>query len=61
MIWAPWRKAKKDPLKDAEHQTDDLKQQLRDLRERLLQETVEKVSGDDRCLAFFSVRRCADG
>lgn len=48
MIWAPWRKDKKDPLKDAEHTTDDLKQQLRDLRERLLQETVEKVSGDDR-------------
>lgn len=48
MIWTPWRKDKKDPLKDAEHTTDDLKQQLRDLRERLLQETVEKVSGDDR-------------
>lgn len=48
MIW-PFRKGRKsDPLKDAEHTTDDLKQQLRDMRQRLLQETVEKVTEDDR-------------
>ena len=48
MIWNPWRK-KADPLKDEEAKTDDLKRQLRDLRERLLSETVEAtVTKDDR-------------
>lgn len=48
MIWPFKKEPKADPLKDAEHTTDDLKQQLRELRERLLRETVEKVAGDDR-------------
>jgi len=60
MMWTPWkRKPKADPVGDAERTTDELKQQLRDMRarlqrdmsERLLQETVEnarKVPSDDR-------------
>lgn len=52
MIWAPWkRRAKVDPVGDAERTTDDLKLQLRELRELLLRETVEharKVKTDDR-------------
>lgn len=49
MIWPFKSEPKKvDPLTSQKRENDDLKQQLRDLRERLLKETVEKVSGDDR-------------
>ena len=51
MMWPFHRKPKADPVGDAERTTDDLKQELRDLRERLLRETVEnarKVPTDDR-------------
>ncbi len=51
MIWPFNRKPKADPVGDAERTTDDLKQELRDLRDRLLKETVErahKVQTDDR-------------
>lgn len=50
MIWTPWkRKPKADPVGDAERATDDVKDQLRELRERLLRETVhETVAKDDR-------------
>jgi|GEM_PF-3925212 len=49
MMWPFNRKPKADPVGDAERTTDDLKQELRDLRERLLRETVKKtVVKDDR-------------
>lgn len=51
MMWPFNRKPKEDPVGDAERTTDDLKQELRDLRERLLRETVKnarKVEADDR-------------
>jgi len=35
MMWPFKRKSKADPVGDAERTTDDLKQELRDLRERL--------------------------
>jgi len=41
MMWPFKRKSKADPVGDAERTTDDLKQELRDLRERLLKETVK--------------------
>lgn len=48
MIWMPWkRKPKADPVGDAERATDDIKEQLRDLRERLLRETVKETVDKD--------------
>lgn len=52
MIWTPWkRKPKADPVGDAERETDSIRAQLEELRERLLRETVSsarKVEADDR-------------
>lgn len=52
MIWPFKSKPKKeDPLSTKERENDDLKQELRDLRERLLRDTVEnarKVETDGR-------------
>lgn len=52
MIWPFKSKPKKeDPLATQERENDDLKQELRDLRERLLRDTVQnarKVPADDR-------------
>jgi hypothetical protein len=49
MIWPFKSKPEKvDPLTSQERQNDDLKQQLRDMRERLLRETVARtVQKDD--------------
>lgn len=49
MKWPFPRKPKDDALKDAERETDDLKRELDQLRQRLLRDTVIKtVQGDDR-------------
>jgi|DEB0MinimDraft_4_1074332.scaffolds.fasta_scaffold17678_3 hypothetical protein len=49
MMWPFKSKEKADSVKNAEAATDDLKQQLREMRERLLKDTVKAtVARNDR-------------
>lgn len=45
MMWPFTKREKADPLKEEEAKTDSLKQQLHDLREELLRQTVAKNMG----------------